>query len=494
MNAMTEVKAPLRILIYALGGEGGGVLMNWIVAAARAAGRPVQATSVPGVAQRTGSTTYYIEVADPGTRPIFNLVPMPGRVDLLIASELAEAGRALEAGYVSPGLTTLIASTGRTFTTAEKIQLGDGRYPSDRVIGAAEALSRDADLRDFTAMAEAEGTYISAVLFGAAARALPWPVEASRAVVEGRASLAGFDKAAGLGDTDRVSEDVDKGADAVGSLTSGEAEGVARLPDHLRGIAALGHARCADYQDRSYADLYLERLERLSMAAGDDQASRHAVSEAGRRLALWMCYEDISRVADLKTRPERFDRIRAEVQLTPGQHLSVIEYLKPRLEEIADVLPTGMGRRLRARAEAGRGLPFLGKGRYVRSTGPLGFRLLRAVAWIGRFRKGSLRYAEEQDEIADWIDTMVLALKHDSAFAEALAELPRVRKGYSDTALRGLRAYRLIRAQIVEPARMAGFGADNADRLRGAISAAMADDTHAALDAYLAHTGGGVTG
>jgi indolepyruvate ferredoxin oxidoreductase, beta subunit len=88
---------------------------------------------------------------------------------------------------------------------------------------------------------------------------------------------------------------------------------------------------------------------------------------------------------------------------------------------------------------------------------------------------------------------MVLALQQDPAFAEALAELPRVRKGYSDTALRGLRAYRLIRAQIVGPAKSAGFGADHADRLRAAIAAAMADDTHAALDAYLAHTGGGAT-
>ena len=66
MSAMTDQALPLRILIHALGGEGGGVLMNWIVSAATAAGRKVQATSVPGVAQRTGSTTYYIEIAPPG--------------------------------------------------------------------------------------------------------------------------------------------------------------------------------------------------------------------------------------------------------------------------------------------------------------------------------------------------------------------------------------------------------------------------------------------
>ena len=53
---------PLSILIAALGGQGGGVLTDWIVAAADHAGLPAQATSIPGVAQRTGATTYYVEV------------------------------------------------------------------------------------------------------------------------------------------------------------------------------------------------------------------------------------------------------------------------------------------------------------------------------------------------------------------------------------------------------------------------------------------------
>src|SRR5262249_32902831 len=53
---------PISILIAALGGEGGGVLTDWIVAAAAELGFPVQSTSIPGVAQRTGATTYYIEI------------------------------------------------------------------------------------------------------------------------------------------------------------------------------------------------------------------------------------------------------------------------------------------------------------------------------------------------------------------------------------------------------------------------------------------------
>jgi indolepyruvate ferredoxin oxidoreductase beta subunit len=51
-----EIPRPVSILIAALGGQGGGVLTDWIVGAAEHAGLPAQATSIPGVAQRTGAT------------------------------------------------------------------------------------------------------------------------------------------------------------------------------------------------------------------------------------------------------------------------------------------------------------------------------------------------------------------------------------------------------------------------------------------------------
>ena len=78
----------MRILIAALGGEGGGVLMNWLVTAARNAGYEAQATSVPGVAQRTGSTSYYIEFAEPSSQTVLSLVPVPGRVDVVRSSRI----------------------------------------------------------------------------------------------------------------------------------------------------------------------------------------------------------------------------------------------------------------------------------------------------------------------------------------------------------------------------------------------------------------------
>ena len=94
---------PITLLIAALGGEGGGVLTDWIVTAAEAAGFPVQSTSIPGVAQRTGATTYYIEIFPVparelgGKRPVLALTPGVGDIDVAVASELLEAGRPVEA-------------------------------------------------------------------------------------------------------------------------------------------------------------------------------------------------------------------------------------------------------------------------------------------------------------------------------------------------------------------------------------------------------------
>ena len=125
---------PLTILIAALGGEGGGVLTDWIVAAAESQNFPVQSTSIPGVAQRTGATTYHIELVPTSVsksdkrRPILALAPGIGDVDLVVASELMEAGRAIAGGFVTPNRTTTIASTSRSYLVVEKMAMGDGRY------------------------------------------------------------------------------------------------------------------------------------------------------------------------------------------------------------------------------------------------------------------------------------------------------------------------------------------------------------------------------
>ena len=524
MSTMRNAKAPLRILICALGGEGGGVLVNWIVAAARAAGYGVQATSVPGVAQRTGSTSYYVEIAEGGVAPVFSLVPMPGRVDVVLASELVEAARVMEGGFVSPGLTTLIASTSRVYSTAEKIAMGDGRFDEEAIRTAAGALAKSVHLLDLQALATQHGTFVSATLFGALAGsgALPWSVETSRGVLgtgsSAEASLKGMEAAMAAVGTDRGGMGEGGADEDDGGTGESEAESGAPLPDALlRGmpgaesteglpgteglpaslaeVIGYGHARVLDFQDERYAALYSERVGAL-LAGADlrDPQALHAVTEASRRLALWMAYEDVARVADLKTRHERFRRIRSESRMQPDQILHVTEYLKPRAEEVADVMPVGIGKRIMARVEAGKGLPLLGRGINVRSNSAPGYWMLRLVASLKRIRRRSLRYHREQQSIEEWLRAFTAALPASAAFAGALAELPRLRKGYSDTMQRGLAAWSRIMEAIVRPALSSGTTADHADRLRKAVAAAMADERHAALDALLAGEDGSSEG
>ena len=123
MNGNTE---PLSILICALGGEGGGVLSEWLVEAALQAGYPVQATSIPGVAQRTGATTYYVELFPlplaqlGGRRPVFSLYPVPGALDVLVSSELLETVRQIGNGFASPARTQVISSSARTLAPRQR--------------------------------------------------------------------------------------------------------------------------------------------------------------------------------------------------------------------------------------------------------------------------------------------------------------------------------------------------------------------------------------
>ena len=490
------IDQPLTILIAALGGEGGGMLMNWIVAAARQAGLPVQATSVPGVAQRTGSTSYYIEIQrEPlpvGQNAVFALVPMPGRVDVVVASERVEAGRMMERGFVSPNRTTLILSTSRVYTTAEKIQMGDGRYDGDKIDAAAEKLAKRAIILDLDGLARTHGTMVSATMFGALAGAgiLPW----SRAICEAQigdgrgaaTSRAGF--AAAYENSSRGVAPAPEPAPANPPPQSSSGF-VDALPEHLREIAGHGVARVTDFQDAAYGTLYLARVSRLITAA--DASARapethHALEEAARRLALWMAYEDVPRVADLKTRPERHARIRGEVQAKPGEVVRIVDYLKPGAEELAAMLPVTLGERLTKYAAYGGWLPIVGRGLHISSTSIAGHLVLRMLAQGRRIRRHSLRWRDEQAAIDAWMIAMERGLTRSPRFAAALAELPRLLKGYGDTHARGRANYALIFDQLVRPALEKCDPDPAVPMLRRALAAALADPERVALQSLLA--------
>src|SRR5882672_6135827 len=344
----------IAILVGALGGQGGGVLAEWLVQAATRAGYAVQSTSIPGVAQRTGATTYYVEIyprplaALRGRMPVLGLYPVPAQVDVVIASELLEAGRMLHAGYVTPDRTLLVTSTSRTLTTAEKMALGDGRFSSDRLLETARRFSRHLFAFDMDAIARDAGTVVSSVMLGAIAggRVLPIArsaytdvVRATGVGVEG--SLRGFDRgfaavttgiAAHVTSTDAARESSRSAGTKEPMASSGPTtattqagratheertgEIVREFPGAAREMIAQGYRRVVEFQDARYGDLYVERLRVIANAGRtpdptvDDDA--RVLRETARFLALWMAFDDIIRVASLKSRAARYARVRSE--------------------------------------------------------------------------------------------------------------------------------------------------------------------------------------
>lgn len=480
------------ILIAALGGEGGGVLADWLVQCARVQGLPVQATSVPGVAQRTGATSYYIELlraplADGGA-PVFGLTPVAGRVDVVVASELLEAARMVERGFVT-GRTTLLASTHRVYTTLEKMHMADGRQDPQRLAAAARALARQTVLFDMEAVTVKSGTVISAVMFGALAGAgvLPWPRSVCEDVIRAsgkgvQASLAGF--AAAFEEAQRPAGVVDAVApDALqvladAGLPAGAREAwTARLsawPAAVQLLAAHGALRCRDYQNDAYAATFLDHVQALVPAS--TPAAGDALEEAVRQLALWMCFEDVIRVADLKTRRSRYTRVASEAQARSGDIVRVTEHFKPGIDEVAAVLPRSMGEGLMTLAQR-RG--WLGKAHvslHIRSTSLWGYLMLRGLARLRPLRPRSMRFAQEHETLGVWLGAMRQVLAQSPGFAVVLAGLPQVLKGYGDTQARGRLNYARLWALHVAPALAGTLDASAAaGALRDALKATLAD-------------------
>lgn len=487
MNTRTH-----NILIAALGGEGGGVLADWILTAATIAGFPIQSTSIPGVAQRTGATTYYLEIFPQkiaelhGAQPVLALVPTPGDVDVVIASELVEAGRVLQNGLVTPGRTTLIASTSRVYAIGERTAMADGRFDSERIMQAARELSKRAILFDMNELARASGSPVNAILFGAliAAQAMPF----DRAIAEqairqtGKAAesnLAGF--ALGF---DRASRAPASEITAPAQPQAGANLVLGDISPEAREIIARGVERLIDYQSQSYSELYLDRIYPIVKIEHDAGSKDFMLTqETARYLALWMSYEDVIRVADLKTRADRRARIRGEVHAKVSDIVRVADFLKPGLEELCSVMPPALGRALFQFAVKRGWQHRLNVGMHVRSTNVTGFILLRTLAALRWWRPYSWRFQEEHARMQRWLVAITQAAARDLALATEIAACGQIMKGYGDTHARAVRNFDLIAdsyfASFAEPARLAAM-------IQAARKAALADPEGESLAAEIA--------
>ncbi len=469
---------PVKVLIAALGGEGGGVLTNWIVTAAAEAGLPVQSTSIPGVAQRTGATTYYIEILPVpakelgGKRPVLALTPGVGDIDVAVTSELLEAGRTVANGFVTPERTHVIASTSRFYAMDEKIAMGDGRLDQDRLIETVQEHAHDALLIDMGKLAQESGSIVNAVMLGAIAGSgrLPLAPEQLEAAIraDGKqvdANLRGF--RAGL-EAARAklapAKPADRKKTAAASRPSLEQAVAWTFPALAQATALEGVRRLYAYQNEAYARRYLARLKPIAAADETANAKGRLLKEVARHLAVRMSYEDVVRVAVAKIAPARMSRIAREELRASNEPFTVHDFLKPGIEELTQLLPPLLARPILYVAEKRGWLGRVYFGMEVETTSIGGFLKFLMLAKLRAIRPFGRRFKEEQKAIDAWLALIAQAAAQSTELALEVAECARLIKGYGDTHARGVANFAAIEARVIRPA------------LSGHIAPALAPD------------------
>ncbi len=483
-----EPGRPITILVAALGGEGGGVLSEWLYEAAVRAGHSAQSTSIPGVAQRTGATTYYVEIhPEPDSalarrRPVFSLNPVPGAIDLLASSELLETVRQVGTGMADAARTLIVSSTARALTVAEKMQMGDGRSDTAALLATLGRHARGVELLDMPRLAHESEAAISAVLFGAIAASGVLPFarsifeETIRAGGKGvQSSLRGFALA----------------FDAVAQRRAQQALVDAALaPPDLREIAL---PRLRDYQDDAYAQLYEARIERIAAPERDSGAPAAkpgaTVQEVTRWLALWMMFDDIVHVASLKLSSKRMERVKREVSARDDEIVKVYDHFKPGVPEFAALLPASLATRLQAwdSKRVARGLDPWALPLRVGAHTVLGALALKLLAALNGQRRRGQRFAVEQALIERWLAAVERGAREDATLGHEIAASGRLIKGYGSTNERGKENL----LHIVDHLAFGGNATAQARALavRQAREAALADDTGRTLDRTLAAHG-----
>jgi indolepyruvate ferredoxin oxidoreductase beta subunit len=375
--------------------------------------------------------------------------------------------------------------------------MADGRVDDAKLIEACRSAAKQLHVFDMAALAEATGSVISAVLFGALAGAnvLPFQRMAFEAAIRRggvgvATSLAAFTagfEAAKSGEAPLKPEAKKEPAkapllpDAVAALL---AQAERSVPFAAQAVVSAGILRTADYQNLAYARLYLERLTpviELERTHGD--GSLRLLQETARQLALGMAYEDTIRVAELKIRPSRFARVRDEVKLAQGQILEIAEFMHPRTQEIADTLPAPVGRFILRTGWIRRLIDaFTSSGRRVKTTSLRGFLLLYMVAALKPLRPRSLRFEVEQAELQQWLATLMRVAERDYDLAVEVAACRNLVKGYGDTHERGRARFGELMATLP---RLTGH-AGAAMRLAALRKAANADESGGALGKAIA--------
>lgn len=476
----------IKIFIPAVGGQGGGVLTEWLVQAFFLEDYDVQGISLPGLSQRGGSTVYYLEAhprsVSENKQVIFAQFPVPGEVDVIISQEFLELGRALQLGYGSDK-TTIVTSTHRVYSTLEKMPVGSGIYGDENLRKIASSFSSrfiEIDAMKLCKEHGMEDLAVNAILLGAVAASGVLPVRKESFVqsigmvgVAAKASLRAFEvgyehvstrKGAEQKKTAVVWENfVRERADKLGEYEREEYLGrVSKLETeyaaNLREILAESVHRLIDYQDTDYADEFLEdvravyEMDERSKGGGYKLAEHYA-----KNLALLMSYEDGIRVAELKINSDRFKRIKEEIRLRDDQVFKVIDYLKPDAEELYGLLPyflvapvvrfteTGLFKKLWPRKKP---LTF---GQTPTTTSFTGYSRLWFMTKMKFMRRHSFRFRKEHALIKKYRESVKYYASLDYRVGCLVAKSVSMVKGYGKVRRRTMSAFTRFIDNVILP-------------------------------------------
>lgn len=253
------------------------------------------------------------------------------------------------------------------------------------------------------------------------------------------------------------------------------------LPPPVAEMALAGLRKVVEFQDLAYGAEYLDRL--AAVLARDTAAQGHVLTrEAAKYIANAMAYDDVIRVADLKTRAPRFARIQGEMRVKDGNLMQLTEYLHPRAEEIAGLMPAGMGAKVQASpvwmARLDR---WFSKGRRMRSDSLRAFLALHVMGGLKGWRRRTLRHAQEVAHLQAWLERALGYLPRYDLAVEVI-RCRRLVKGYSDTHARGLSKF----DRVLDGIALVSGREDAADWARRLREAALQDEEGKALDGAIA--------
>src|SRR6202007_1086213 len=111
----------------------------------------------------------------------------------------------------------------------------------------------------------------------------------------------------------------------------------------------------------------------------------------------------------------------------------ITEFMKPRVAEIAGTLPAALGTWVRTSPRVSQWLGRFTGGRQIRTNTVHGFLLLYVLGGLRRWRRGTLRYVEENGRIEAWLGRIEQLAPAHYDLAVELARAQRLIKGYGET-------------------------------------------------------------